>query len=270
MTRPVAASLLAISAAAALCAFPGTAGAAPARDAASKPAAVRGARVIRGSGDVTATVNRFRRLLGPDNGGAPGGRARGRREINWDAVPDELAAPHALPGDYFNAAAAPRARGAVLATPGDHVAVSADVANPDSAPVRFGDVNPTYSDQFRTFSAERLFSPIGSNVVNLTFRVPGTRRRAVVRGFGAVYTDVDRREGTAFRYYDRRGRLLGTYAVPVLSGGLSFLGVRFARAVVARVRIEYGSTALGPDDGAGSDVAVMDNFIYGEPRAARG
>jgi hypothetical protein len=281
MTRAVPLFLLVAALAVAAVAAAGPAGGAPARHAAAgpdggvgtgtlrpSPARLR-TRVVRGSGDVRPAVNRFRRRLGPNNGGAPGGRARGRREIDWDAVPDALAAPHALPGDFFNAAAAPRARGAVLATPGDHVAVSADAANPDGAAVRFGDVNPSYPDQFRTFSAERLFSPIGSNVVNLRFRVPGTRRRAVVRGFGAVYTDVDRREGTSFRYYDARGRLLGSYAVPVSRGGLSFLGVRFPRAVVARVRIEYGSATLGPDDGARYDVAVMDDFIYGEPRAVR-
>jgi hypothetical protein len=184
-------------------------------------------------------------------------------------VPDEFAAPNALPGDFFNATTAPRARGAVLSTPGDHVAVSADSENPTGAAVRFGNVNPSYADTFRVFSPERLFSPIGSNIVNLRFRVPGTSRRGVVRGFGAVYTDVDRREGTAFRYYDVNGRLLGTYSVPVSRGGLSFLGVRFPRAVVARVRIEYGSAALGPVDSAGSDVAVMDDFIYGEPRRVR-
>jgi hypothetical protein len=47
---------------------------------------------------------------------------------------------------------------------------------------------------------------------------------------------------------------------------LSFLGVVFRRAVVARVRIEYGNTRLGPDDGGKYDVAVMDDFIYGEPQ----
>ena len=62
----------------------------------------------------------------------------------------------------------------MLETPGDHVAVSADSDNPAGAAVRFGDINPTYTNIFKTFSAERLFSPIGSNVVNLTFRVPGT------------------------------------------------------------------------------------------------
>src|SRR4051794_34821448 len=167
------------------------------------------ARVVTGAGDISAAVNRFRKMLGPNNGGGPGGKAKGRREINWDAVPDELAAPNALPPDFFNATVAPRARGAVLRTPGDHVAVSADSSNPAGAAVRFGDINPTYTNRFKTFSAERLFSPVGSNVVNLTFRVPGTNTPAVVRGFGAVYTDIDRKENTAFRYFDARGRSLG-------------------------------------------------------------
>jgi hypothetical protein len=154
----------------------------------------------------------------------------------------------------------------VLQTPGDHVAVSADSANPAGAAVRFGDINPDYSGQFRTFSAERLFSPIGSNIVNLTFRVPGNSTRAAVRGFGAVYTDIDRRENTAFQYFDARGRSLGKFAAPVSRNGLSFLGVVFARPVVARVRIEYGNGKLGPSESRTYDVAVMDDFIYGEPR----
>ena len=49
---------------------------------------------------------------------------------------------------------------------------------------------------------------------------------------------------------------------------MSFLGVAFPTPVVARVRIEYGSGKLGPDESANYDVAVMDDFIYGEPHAA--
>ena len=226
-------------------------------------------RVVKDAGNIGSAVRRFRRLLGPDNGGAPGEHRRGRRELSWDAVPDEFAAPHALPGDFFNSDTEPRARGVRLRTTGDHVAVSADADNPDGAPVRFGDINTQYVDQFRTYSPERLFSPVGSNVVNLTFYVPGTRRRAAVRGFGAVYTDVDRRESAAFTYFTARGKSLGTYAVPVSKDKLSFLGVVFRRAVVARVRIKYGNRALGPDDGGTNDVAVMDDFIYGEPRPLR-
>jgi hypothetical protein len=238
--------------------------------AASQPSRPKGKQVLRASGDVAPTVRRFKLLLGPDRGGVPRHYSSGRRQLVWDAVPDELAAPHALPGDFFNARVAPRARGAVLRTPGDHVAVSADADNPDGAPVRFGDVNPAYAAEFKTFSPERLFSPIGSNVVNLTFRVPGTTRHARVRGFGAVYTDIDRPENTAFQYFDSRGRSLGKFAVPPSPQGLSFLGVVFPTAKVARVKIEYGSGPLGPVDGTTYDAAVMDDFVYGEPQPPAG
>jgi hypothetical protein len=225
------------------------------------------ATVVKGSGDITEVVGTFRRHLGPDNGGAPKGDPAGHRELTWDKVPDELAAPKFLPADFFNARKAPRARGAVLETPGDGVMVSADSDNPSGAAPRFGHINRSYSYQFKTFSPERLFSPVGSNVVDLRFYVPGTETPGAVRGFGAVYTDVDKKENTAFEYFDSAGKSLGQYATPVSVNGLSFLGVVFERPVVARVRIEYGSGKLGPDDSADYDVAVMDDFIYGEPRA---
>ena len=78
--------------------------------------------VVTGAGDIQAKVDEFRGLLGPDNGGAPDGDPDGRREINWDAVPDEVAAPNALPPDFFNGTEDPTARGALLETPGDAVA----------------------------------------------------------------------------------------------------------------------------------------------------
>jgi len=137
--------------------------------------------VVRGAGAIGTKVDEFRALLGADNGGAAGGSATGRREINWDQVPDQFARPNLLPADFFNAKEAPRARGAVLETPGSGVAVSADADNPSHTAVRFGDVNPSYSDQFKTFSAERLFSPIGSNVGNLKLFVPATDSPAVGR-----------------------------------------------------------------------------------------
>jgi hypothetical protein len=220
----------------------------PARGAAQK---FLRADIVTGTGDLRAAVKRFRKLLGPN-----------RREINWDAVPDEFASPNALPPNFFNA------RGAELKTPGDHVAVSADSSNPAGAAVRFGDINPTYTNRFKTFSPERLFSPVGSNIVNLTFRLPGTNTRAVVKGFGAVYTDIDKRKNTAFSYFTAKGRLLGRFAAPVSQGGRSFLGVVYRRHRVARVRIQYGSGKLGPNESKKYDVAVMDDFIYGEPRPA--
>ncbi len=223
--------------------------------------------VVSASGDIAPVVAAYQALLGdPNNGGTPVARPTGRREINWDGVPDQLAAPNFLPGDFFNATTDPRARGALLSTPGTGLQVSANSNNPTSTPVRFGNINPTYSTLFETFSAERLFSPIDSNIVDLTFAVPGTHTPALVRGFGAVYTNITT-DHTAFEYFDIDGESLGQFNVPIANNGLSFLGAAFDEPVVARVSIVYGNVALGPDDSADNNVAVMDDFIYGEPQA---
>lgn len=197
---------------------------------------------------IQAVVDQFRADLGT------------RREINWDGVPDTASAPNFLPGNFFNG------RGAFFSTPGTGVQVSAKVGNPTGTLVRFGNINPTYVDIFETFSAERLFSPIGSAIVDLTFVVPGTEIPALVKGFGAVYTDADKEDSTSFEYFGADGYSLGKFHIPVSNNGLSFLGVSFASPIVSRVRIAYGNTALGPDDGGATDVAVMDDFIFGEPQ----
>jgi hypothetical protein len=229
-----------------------------------------GPQIVTASGDITAAVDEYRALLGGNNGGDPGTKGPdGYREINWDSLPDELSAPNFYVPDFFNAPEAPRARGIVLNTPGDGLMVSADSDNPYGALPRFGNINPQYADIFKTFSEERLFSPVGSNLVVITFFVPGTDTPAAVRGFGAVYTDVDT-DHTAFEYFDKDGNSLGQYQTPIANESLSFLGVVFPEAVVFRVEVKYGTGALGPDDGAGGvDVAVMDNFIFGEPQAVK-
>lgn len=223
--------------------------------------------LVKGAGDISGAIEEYQALLGDDNGGEPEAFPTGRREINWDAVPDEFSRPNGYPPDFFNATVAPRARGAVLSTPGESLGVSADADNPDGAAVRFGDINPSYIDEFVTNSEERLFSPVGSNVANIRFFVPGTETPAGTRGFGAVYTDVDTREAAAFTFYDTKGKKLGTFAVPKSKDGVSFLGVAFDEPIVGRVKIVYGSSKLGPDDSRRYDVAVMDDFIFGEPQA---
>lgn len=233
-------------------------------------AAADGATVITAAGatadDIRPKVEAFKQLLGgTDNGGEPGSKGSGFRTITWDGVPDELAAPNDYPADFFNANASPRARGAVLKSPGTALMVSAKSGNPTNTLPRFGNLNPSYVDSFKTYSPERLFSPLGSNIVDLEFFVPGTSTPAVVRGYGAVYTDVDT-DHTAFEYFDAQGNSLGKYGTPISDKGLSFLGVVFPNVVVHRVRIEYGTVPLGPDDSATNDVAVMDDFIYGEPQ----
>lgn len=226
--------------------------------------------VLTASTSIQAKINEYKALLGADNGGDPGTKGTtGFREVNWDGLTDAESAPYLYTPDLFNSATAPRSRGIVLSTPGTGLMVSADSDNPTATLPSFGNINPTYTTIFPPFSGQRLFSPVGSNIAEIRFFVPGTTTKAVVRGFGAVYVDVDRVENTAFEYFDINDKSLGTYATPVLNNGHVFLGVLFPNAVVHRVRIEYGNSPLGPNDGGSTDVSVMDNFIYGEPQEAK-
>ena len=193
-------------------------------------------------------MDEYRALLGENNGGDPGTKGTsGYREINWDTLPDEFSAPNFYTSDFFNQPEGPRARGIVLNTPGDGLMVSANKDNPSGTLPRFGNIKPQYVDIFKTFSEEKLLSPIGSNVVNITFFVPGSNTPATVRGFGAVYADVDT-EHTAFEYFDVDGNSLGQFQTPIADNGLSFLGVVFDQAVVFSVQVKYGTGALGPND----------------------
>src|SRR5262249_5836481 len=51
--------------------------------------------------DILSAVNDFRNFLGPNNG-VGGTFPDGRREINWDGVPDAFSAPNNLPPNFFN------------------------------------------------------------------------------------------------------------------------------------------------------------------------
>ena len=54
--------------------------------------------VISAVGEVQPAIDEFRNLLGANNGNASGSQTSGRREINWDGVPDSLSAPYNFPG----------------------------------------------------------------------------------------------------------------------------------------------------------------------------
>jgi len=218
---------------------------------------------------IQAAVDQFRADLGGANNGVGGTFASGRREINWDGVPDSFSSPNNFPANFFNSNSP---RGVVFSTPGSGFQVSAKTGNPTLTPVRFGNINAGYPNEFQTFSPERLFTAIGDNVTEIVFFLPGTTSQAFVSGFGSVFTDVDSATSTTIQYFDQAGVSLGTFAVPASLPGsqtLSFLGVFFnAGERVSRVRITSGDAALGPNDNPpGADVAVMDDFIYGEPQA---
>jgi hypothetical protein len=210
---------------------------------------------------ITPQVNAFRNNLGNLNPNVAGSFGSGRREINWDAVPANFSDPNALPNNFFNANSP---RGAEFSTPGTQVRVS---ANAGDAPVRFGGINPTYPDLFQVFSPQKLFTPIGSNIVDVSFFIPGSSTPALTQGFGAVFTDVDLQNTTSLMFFGATNQPLGTFFVPSASGNqtFSFLGVDFGLPEVSRVRITNGNAALGPNEMGGLDLVVMDDFIYGEP-----
>ena len=219
-----------------------------------------------GPTEVQAAVDGFRTSLGTLNSNIAGSAGSGRREVNWDGVPDAFSAPNAFPAGFFNSNSP---RGVVFSTPGTGFQVSASASS--GTAVKFGNLNSTYPTLFQTFSPQRLFTPLGSNVVDVSFLVPGVTTAALSRGFGAVFTDVDFQNTTSLSFFDGNGAPLGTYFVPqgtAANASLSFLGVDFGSNVVSRVRVTSGNTALGADETGGADLVVMDDFIYGEPVSA--
>src|SRR5262245_36405161 len=217
------------------------------------------------SADIAASVNSFRDALGNLNANLPGSRLAGRREINWDAVPGAFTNRNDFPDDFFNKPPVPgRARGLVSTTDGTGFRVSDN---------NFKDLNDDFGHEFVFFSPIRTFAPVGSNVMTATFFVPGTDTAATSTGFGVVFSDVDRLGSASVRFFDATGRNLGLYLAPPSPGGVSFVGVRFPAAVVARVEIKSGQAAVSPeasdlndrDHEPATDLVIMDDFIYGEP-----
>jgi len=76
----------------------------------------------------------------------------------------------------------------------------------------------------------RLFTPVGSNITEALFFIPGFMGKfpATVRGFGAVFTDVDEPNGvgsllrrgnprmasTLIEYFDQNGNLILAVSFP--------------------------------------------------------
>ena len=225
------------------------------------------------------SVDAFRAALGNPNGNNPGPLQTGRREINWDggnpAVLDTTA-----PVTPFNVFL--NTRGSQFTTPGLGLSQAPASGGPQGGlAVLFG--SPTYANIFTTFSPSRLFTPVGSNITEASFFIPGTNGTvpATVRGFGAVFTDVDqqrgnergarhpnRRTSTTIEYFDQDGELLFRSSVPASAGdgNLSFFGIVFDDARIASIRIETGNVAPGPNDDKQHEIVMMDDFIYGEPQ----
>jgi hypothetical protein len=228
---------------------------------------------------IRCIVDAYRAELGnPDNRNM-GPQDGGHREINWDGGGGvDATTPPVTPFNTFQ-----NTRGAQFTTPGLGLSQAPPSGGPQNGLVGlFG--NASYGTIFRTFSPLRLFTPVGSNITDALFFLPGSNGNtaATVTGFGAVFTDVDQPDGsgpggkhgnrgasTLMEFYDANGQLLFSSFVPAApgDGNLSFLGVVYHDPLIARVRIIAGDSAPGPDDDSKNDIVMMDDFIYGEPRA---
>jgi len=228
---------------------------------------------------IQSSVDAFRAALGnPNNGNAIGPLATGRREINWDGggANDTTTAPVTPFNVFLNT------RGGQFTTPGTGLSQAPPSGGPQGGLVGLFN-NATYGTSFRAFSPLRLFTPVGSNVTNALFFLPGSNGSvaASVSGFGAVFTDVDQPDGsgpgkkqgnrgasTLMEFFDANGELLFSSFVPASpgNGSVSFFGILYSDPRIAHVRIVAGDTAPGPDDDNKNDIVMMDDFIYGEPQ----
>src|SRR5215471_14803375 len=246
------------------------------------PGSVTGPVVFQAAGpdaaSIQSSVDAFRAALGDNNGNNPGPLPiKGRREINWDGG-DPAILDTTAPVNPFLVFL--NTRGSQFKTPGLGLSQGPPSGGLEGGlAVLFG--NPTYANIFTTFSPSRLFTPVGSNITEASFSIPGTNGTApaTVRGFGAVFTDVDQPDGTAvsgvahngstlIQYFDKSGRLIFSSFVPASpgDGSLSFFGIKFDDARIASVRIKTGNVAPGPNDDRQNDIVMMDDFIYGEPQ----
>jgi hypothetical protein len=226
------------------------------------------------------TVEQYRIALGAtNNGNAPGPLSKdsGHREINWDGGGvDTTTAPLTPFNTFLNT------RGAQFTTPGTGLSQAPPSGGPQGGLATLFN-NPTYGSIFSTFSPKRLFTPVDSNVTEALFFVPGSNGgvAAKVSGFGAVFTDVDlpdgsgpgdkngnRQSSTRIECFGTDGGLIFSSFVPAApgDGSLSFFGIVFSDARIARVRITSGDAAPGPNDDGTHDIVMMDDFLYGEPQ----
>jgi hypothetical protein len=224
------------------------------------------ATVVKGSGDLTATIDEFKNLVGNVENVAPD-QTGGHRRITWDGVPPAFTNQNNFPLDFFNITdpAGPNARkkGLVYANTGAIFRV-------DSS--SYSQIEATYANNFKPFSGKRLVTAINTNVSELVFKVAATNTDATISGFGIVFSDVDNADYTTVEFYNGN-KSLGTFKAPVRSdaNGHSFLGVFFPEEKITRVKIVSGNGILNGQkdvtDGGQKDLVVFDDFFYSEPVA---
>jgi hypothetical protein len=219
--------------------------------------------VFSATGDINTKLNEFRNTLGPLN--TTTGQTGGRREINWDSVPDNMMGIK-LPEDFFNAtgagAPAGRQRGLLYAGASDAIV----------SKTFFSEVNTQASGQFGNFSGDKSFAVVNAAQWPVEFRVAGTTTIAAVKAFGIVFSDVDKPESTFLEFFSGT-ESLGRFYAPVHDAisSFSFLGVYFPNKQITKVNVVHEGMLVSNEkditQGGANDLVIMDDFIYSEPVA---
>jgi hypothetical protein len=221
-----------------------------------------------------ATVRRFQSTLGGVDNMNSAGQQEGFRTINWDGA----MLPFDMPPNAFK-----KNRGAEFSSSDNKFVVSNPNNSEDGVPngdrtappkdIRFSSLNPEESERFQVFSANRLFTVLNSNVMSAKFFVPemsDVQDAATVSGFGSIFTDVENPRATRLEFYDKQGCFIGDVYAPPSSKGVSFAGLIVdgsSNYPINEVRITVGTKPIVSKNSSVGDVVVMDDFIYGEPKA---
>ena len=186
--------------------------------------------------------NQFKTAIGGmDNGNNPA-QANGFRTINWSEV--------ALDGTDFGGNSTVIIRNSTVGIPTNRYQIRG--INFDRVHAVSGDgffsANTGVADQFFAGEGAKIFAPFNNNQVRVHFVRPsnpaGSPINAVVRGFGALFLDVDHGNSTSIEYFNG-GASLGRFFVPAgHDADESFLGVLFDSPIVTDVLLTVGEGAI--------------------------
>ncbi|HYO22297.1 MAG TPA: hypothetical protein VER36_07810, partial [Flavisolibacter sp.] len=216
--------------------------------------------LYKATGEIMPKLNEFRNNLGPLN--TTPGAVDGRREVNWDGIPDNLL-NKPLAKNFFNPVgdgASPSLQRGLVYGDGEFQA-SANM---------FAHLNSEAASEFRAFSGNKVFANVSDLEWPVGFEVAGKSAAASVKAFGMVFADVDVENATSLEFFDGE-KSLGKFYVPVQDGNskFSFLAVAFHNRKITKVKVHHqgGLTDGGKDisQGGTTDLIVIDDLIYSEP-----
>jgi hypothetical protein len=218
--------------------------------------------VITSNGDIANDVNTFKSSLGNLN--TTTGVTGGRREINWDAVPDSFALTN-IPNDFFN----PTGVNASIAL---QRGFKYDIAgNFRVSKNGFGEIKTEAIADIQPFSGTKTFANTSAFEWPVGFKVAGQNLDAAVKAFGVVFVGVNL-ENTSYIEPFSGNKSLGKFYAKAYNNisRHSFVGVRFVSSIITTVKIVHGNGIIGSNekditnDGT-KDLVALDDIIYSEP-----